>query len=405
MSEYINNREYRQQKLKELIISLHQGRNFEEVKAEFEKDFGSVSTKEISDLEQSLIMEGMPVAEVQRLCDVHSAVFKGSIDAIHGNIGIRNTEGHPINTFLRENRELKNLLSVKFPYHIDLLKDKDNDDHRSKLLKDLQLINQIEIHYLRKENLLFPYLEKYGIYGPAKVMWGVDDDIRDELKTLHINLQNNQESSDTIIAQSIKLKSSLDEMIFKEENILLPMAEDTLTQDEWLTIQEESDALGYAFISKPNKWDPPRLIDAFEKAMPKEIAEGNVSFETGVMSIKELELVLNKIPFDMTFIDKNDVVKYFSHGDRVFPRTKAVIGRTVQNCHPPTSVHVVNKMLEDFRKGTKDHEEFWIKMKGTFIYIRYFAIKDELNEYMGTLEVTQNATHILELEGEKRLLT
>ncbi len=410
MSEFINNREhnidmknFRKEKLKELIIKLHDGKAFEEVKSEFEKDFGSVSAHEITQLEQALIEQGMPVAEVQRLCDVHSAVFKGSIEEIHGITPIRATIGHPVNTMLRENQALKNFLSVKFPFHLDLLKEDDNEKNRLKIKNDLQYINQLDRHYLRKENLLFPYLEKYGIYGPAKVMWGKDDEVRYYLKEVISDIDTLELNE--LLAKINRLVGSINEMIFKEEEILLPMALDNLTQDEWVKIQTESDEFGYAFIDKPDTWIPKKIIE--DKTINAETLpdDGLIRFETGIISVKQLEWMLNTLPVDITFIDENDVVRYFSHGkERIFPRTKSVIGRTVQNCHPPKSVHIVEKILTDFKNGRKDYEDFWIQMHGMFVYIRYFAVRDGLGNYLGTLEFTQNIKPIRELEDEKRLL-
>ncbi len=409
MSEFINNREefskingQRQAKLKELILRLHDGESFDVVKQDFEREFGSVSVQEITQLEQALIAQGMPVSEVQRLCDVHSAVFRGSIEEIHGITPIRSTLGHPVNTMLRENQALKNFLSVKFLFHVDLLKENDTYQNREKLKNDLLYLWQIDKHYTRKEHLLFPYLERYGIYGPTKVMWGKDDEVRGYIKEL---IQNVFTLEQNILLEKIEqMVGALQEMMFKEEEILLPMAEEYLTQDEWLKIQEESDEFGYAFIEKPEKWIPKKVLD--EEQLPEtNLENGVIHFETGTIKLKDLELMLNTLPLDITFIDKDDVVRYFSHGkERIFARTKAVIGRNVQNCHPPKSVHIVNKILEDFKSGKKEHEDFWIKMKDMYVLIRYFAVRDDDNNYVGTLEVTQNIKPIQEITGEKRLL-
>src|SRR5690554_5919670 len=403
MSEFINNREViidnknkRQEKLKSLILKLHDKNEFEEVKKEFEKDFGSISVQEITQLEQALIEDGMPVSEVQRLCDVHSSVFRGSIEEIHDVKKLKTSIGHPINTLIRENQALKNFLLVKFPFHFDLLKENDTKKNRNKIKNDLKYLKQIDKHYARKENLLFPYLEKYDIYGPAKVMWGKDDEVRYYLKDLLADV-------DTLEINKLepkikKLIDSLNEMIFKEEEILLPMAEENLTQDEWLKIQAESDEFGYAFIEKPDTWVPEKILVIEDKPKGNNINDGLVHFDTGLLTIKQLENMLNILPVDITFIDELDVVRYFSHGkERIFPRTKSVIGRNVQNCHPPKSVHIVQKILEDFKSGKKDSEDFWIKMHGMFVYIRYFAVRDEFNNYLGTLEFTQNIKHIREL--------
>ncbi|ERJ11471.1 DUF438 domain-containing protein [Haloplasma contractile] len=412
MSEFINNREFRQKKLKQLIMELHEGKNPDDVKEEFKKYFDNVSSTEISDLEQSLIMEGMPVEDVQRLCDVHASVFKGSIEDIHGEAGseLIQTPGHPLNVFKQENDAIKHFLKKAFSEKIKVLKQNDSAEIRQNIIAMLRKLYEIDRHYLRKENLLFPYLEKYGITGPPKVMWGVDDEIRENIKTVIKMVEDQTSSIDTLEVELEFLKVKIDEMVFKEESILFPMTEDTLTQDEWLGIQEESDDFGYTFIEKPVKWIPPRFSEDVEndqeynKKRTDGEFDGNIRFETGILSVKELELLLDHLPFDITFIDKGDVVKYFSHGERIFPRTKAVIGRTVQNCHPPSSVHVVNKMVEDFKSGKKDSADFWINMKGMLVYIRYFAVKDEKGDFMGSLEVTQNIKPFQAIKGEKRIL-
>lgn len=415
MSEFINNREVeglhiskRKEKLKSLILQLHQGRDFESVKAEFEAEFGAISASEISALEQEIIAEGMPVSEVKRLCDVHAAVFKGAIEDIHGLNGHKSTPGHPIHTFIQENKALQSFLLVKFKFNLDMYKNSDEEDRRQKLIKNLRILQTIDAHYARKENLLFPYLEKYGVYGPAQVMWGVDDEIRKGLKDIINVLEQHSLKKDEIISKIDQVINQIEEMIFKEEHILLPMAEDLLTQDEWLKIQAESHEFGYTMIDTPPTWIPEKALDGIDQILNDnaDFVNGEIKFATGIIKLNELEAMLNAMPVDITFIDKNDIVKYFSHGkERIFPRTKAVIGRTVQNCHPPHSVHVVNKIIEDFKSGKKDHEDFWIEMRGMFVLIRYFAVRDENGEYLGTLEFTQNIAEIKKLTGEKRLLS
>lgn len=403
MSEIINNREYRQRVLKELIRELHDGKSVEEVRERFAKLIEGVSASEISQMEQALIMEGMPIAEVQRLCDVHAAVFKGSIQEIHHPDEI---PGHPVHTFKIENREIEKLLE-NIKKHLENFKKDDSKESVYKLIEDFNALWDIDKHYSRKENLLFPYLEKYGITAPPKVMWGVDDEIRDMIKgtkSIHISYSGNR---DEVISRVNEAVDKVSEMIFKEENILLPMAIDTLTQDEWINIMNESDEIGYCLTEPQGKWKPERVdVEAKEeKKIGDENSKGYIKFETGILKPEEISALLNHLPVDITFIDKDDVVKYFNQAkDRIFARTKAVIGRTVQNCHPPASVHIVNKMLDDFKSGKKDHEDFWIKMGDKYVFIRYFAVRDERGEYMGTLEVTQDIKPIQEITGEKRLL-
>lgn len=401
MSELINNREYRQKVLKELIMELHNGKDVEDVKARFAKLIEGISPSEISDMEQSLIMEGMPVEEVQRLCDVHAAVFKGTLEEIHHP---EQVPGHPVHTFKLENRALEKLIEERIKPHLEAFKQSDHQQNIYMLLEDINLLWDIDKHYSRKENLLFPFLEKAGITAPPKVMWGVDDEIRAEIKDVKDLLKNYKGDSQEIAQKLQEAIHRVIEMIFKEENILFPMALETLAEDEWITIYEDSNEIGYCLTQPEAPWKRER-VNVKEKAF-KEAPQGTIRFETGVLTQKELNGILNHLPLDITFIDKDDVVKYFSAGaERIFARTKSVIGRTVQNCHPPASVNVVEKILEDFKSGKKDHEDFWIKMGPVYAYIRYFAVRDEKGEYLGTMEVTQNIKPIQELQGEKRLLS
>ncbi|MBB6446967.1 hypothetical protein HNR53_003634 [Bacillus benzoevorans] len=416
MSELINNREHvmenkseRQEMLKEIIRELHAGKDVAEVKAKFEEAVGDVTVAEISQLEHALMQEeGIPVSEVQRLCTVHAEVFKGSIEEIHRSEKPEDEPGHPIHTWKMENKEIDMLVNFKLQLHKERFEKEDSDENRFKLIEDLNLLWDVDKHYSRKENLLFPYLEKYGIFGPTKVMWGVDDDIRFVIKDAKRALTSYggyKREVTEILDQVIK---EVSEMIFKEEEILFPMCLETLTEDEWVKIAAESEAIGFCLTAPELVWKPKRhpLIVEMGEAAEEAGFDGYIRFETGIVSLKQLETLLNHMPVDLTFIDENDVVRYFSHGkERIFARTKAVIGRTVQNCHPPQSVHVVEKLLEDFKSGTKDVEDFWINMGDKFIYIRYFAVRDEAGKYMGTLEFTQNVSEIRALEGEKRILS
>ncbi|KAE8560399.1 DUF438 domain-containing protein [Paenibacillus polymyxa] len=420
MSELINNREHtaqelteRQRTLKEIIKELHAGKSVEEVKARFAEAVGGVSVAEISAMEHALMTEeGIPVSEVQRLCSVHTSIFKGSIEDIHRPSGPEEQPGHPVHTFKLENREIERLVNFKLALHAEQFQKDDSPKVIYKLLEDLSLLMDVDKHYSRKENLVFPYLERYGIFGPTKVMWGVDDGIRAAIKDAKKLLTEYNGDRDQIGKALAHIMSEVNEMIFKEENILLPMALSKLTEDEWLKIARESEEIGFCLTAPEREWIPERAeepVEALEQTEDTSTSgtpQGFVRFETGIVSVQQLELLLNHLPVDLTFIDENDVVRYFSHGkERIFARTKAVIGRTVQNCHPPQSVHVVEKLLEDFKAGRKDVEDFWIPIKDKFVYIRYFAVRDTEGRYLGTLEFTQNIAPIRALEGQKRILS
>jgi len=405
MSEMINNREYRQKVLKEIIRDLHKGKTVDDVKERFDKLIEGVSVSEISQMEQSLIMEGLPVEEVQRLCDVHAAVFKGSIEDIHKPNEAQDMPGHPIHTFQLENRALERLIDNGIQPALECFEREDSKENAESLLRQVRKLLEIDKHYSRKENILFPLLEKYDITGPPQVMWGVDDEIRADIKDSILKLANYDGSLKDVTESVSSVLNSVREMIFKEENILFPLALETLTEDEWLKAEQDSEEIGYCLVRPAGKWKPERVDLAAGKVEKPDIDRGSVRLETGVFSVKELEAMLNTLPFDITFVAKDDTVKYFSQGkERIFARTKSVIGRNVGNCHPPASVHIVEKIVEDFKSGKKDHEDFWIQRGDMFILIRYFAVRNSAGEYLGTVEVSQNIQPLRELTGEKRLL-
>lgn len=394
---YENNR---QETLRRLIAQLHDGKDFETVKREFEENFGSVSAEEIASLEQALIEDGLAVSEVQRLCDVHAAVFKGSIQEIHQLKDLSDIPNHPANILKRENRAVEAVVS-------GIRSNLANIPDANALIainEEFAKLAEIDKHYLRKENLIFPFLEQHGITAPPKVMWGVDDEIREELKALRGYSDNDLSSFQN---RTEELLTKITEMIYKEENILLPMLYENFGRDEWRRIADESGDLGYCLIEPAYPEKAPSVQNNGKKPDDATVPlEGSLRFPTGVLRQEELLGMLNTLPFDVTFVDKDDTVRYFSDGkERIFPRTKAAIGRKVSNCHPPASVAVVEKIVEDFKNGVKDHEDFWINMRGKFVYIRYFAVRDENGDYLGVIEVTQDIKPIRELEGEKRLVS
>ena len=407
MSELINNREHRQKVLKEIIKELHNGKAVDDVKARFAELIEGVSTAEISEMEAALIAEGMPVEEIQRLCDVHAEVFKGSIEEIHRVQRPEEIPGHPVHTFKKENEAVARLIE-EIQTDIYAYKSDASKKNTRKILNGFEMLNEIDKHYLRKENLLFPYMEKYGITAPPKVMWGVDDEIRAEIKEVIEILKSASADKEQLIQKAEAALVRVNEMIYKEENILFSLVLDTLSEDEWLKIQQESKEFGYTLYKPKNKWKPERvdiegkMLDQGEEPSN----DGYIEFDAGFMSPEEVNAVLNTVPFDMTFVDKDGAVKYFTMGkERIFPRPKTVIGRQVSNCHPPASVHVVEKIVEDLKSGKKDHEDFWIRMGPRYVLIRYFAVRNSKGEYLGTLEVTQDIKPIQEITGEKRLLS
>lgn len=407
MSEMINNREKRQVILKQLILELHGGASVEAVQERFAKLIEGVSATEISEMEQKLIQEGMPVEEVQRLCDVHASVFKGSIEEIHGTQEAVKIPGHPLHTFFQENRALERWFEERLQPAMIRWMGEPEGDPRDAMIQVFEELKGIDRHYARKENLMFPLLERYQITAPPKVMWGVDDEIRGKIKEAIRAIKEGGVPTDLRQSLLEPLIHQIKEMIFKEESILFPMAVDTLTEDEWLEIADASEEVGFFMFTPTAVWKPERKLENLLHIESEEpLPTGEVKFDAGAMTPEEINAILNTVPLDMTFVDKNGLVKYFTQGkERVFDRPKTVLGRHVSNCHPPASVHIVEKIVEDLEAGKREHVDFWIRMGPKFVMIRYFAVRNAKKEFLGVLEVTQNIQPIQEITGEKRLLS
>ncbi|MGE5576021.1 MAG: DUF438 domain-containing protein [Syntrophothermus sp.] len=420
MSEILTNQKYRQDQLKEIILDLHRGKDFDEVKARFERLFGDVDSTEIAHLEQRLIQEGLPEEQVKRLCDVHVNVFREALDRAQEPSAI---PGHPVHTFRSENAAIEQLIDKEIKPTLENLKNAEDEGARRSLAQTWRKAHdrllEIENHYSRKENILFPYLEKHGITGPTTVMWGIHDDIREQLKKIseflnYVEEVPKDEAAARIDKLVIPALTAITDMIYKEQKILFPMSLEMLTEAEWQEIYNQSDEIGYTLIRPGREWAAGMAKEEVQagagvKDRPSEgtlnLDTGSLNLDTGSLTPWEVNLILNHLPVDITFVDKNNVVRYFSQGQhRIFTRTPAVIGRKVESCHPPESVHVVKKIVEDFKAGRRDSAEFWITMNGAFIYIKYLALRDEKGEYAGVLEVTQDITEVRKLSGEKRLL-
>ncbi len=395
MSADINNREFRKQKLKDIIRKLHEGQSARQVQEEFAAAFGQVSAEEISMAEHALMQEGILPEEIQRLCDVHTAVFKGSIQEIHAPKNLEDTPGHPAHTLKAENAVLREMIAEIRR----LLKAPETGDWFKELLSRANLLSGIDTHYKVKENLFFSYMEKHGVNAPPKVMWGVDDEIRAELKNALSELNRGQTT-----ALEAVLKR-LEDMAFKEENIMLPILQEKLDDEEWRQIAEDTPAFGTFLIRKPPAYKG-RSKDQEDSREELPAQEGGIRLPTGSFSTQELSALLNALPMDVTFVDKKNRVRYFSQGrERVFPRTVSVLGRDVKNCHPPASVHIVEQIIQDLRAGKKDHEDFWIRMGEKLILIRYFAVRSPEGEFLGVAESTQDIAPLQAIKGEKRLMS
>jgi uncharacterized protein len=407
MSELINNSQSRKELLKHMILQLHEGVAPEAVKLRLMELMSKVPYGEVVEVEQELISEGLPEDEVLRLCDIHTEVLEGKIDLTGMKIV---APGHPVDTFKRENRELEKVVA-KIHELIDnvamLLPQAGTESYINQLKAQFNALADADKHYRRKENLLFPFLERYGITGPPKVMWGKHDETRDLLAVASGSLDVPGEM--TVDALKVKAElyllpaaKAITDMIMKEEEILLPMTLDKLTETDWYEIYRQTNEIGYCLYDPQVEWKPQGI--KLQEATSAE--EGQISLPSGKFSPEELLAILNTLPVDITFVDRDDKVKYFSQGkERIFDRNRAILGRDVRMCHPPSSVHVVDQIISDFRNGKADSAPFWIQMQGKFIHIEYFALRNEKGEYLGTLEVSQDLAEKRKLSGDQRILS
>ncbi|GAB4253304.1 MAG: DUF438 domain-containing protein [Thermoleophilia bacterium] len=414
----------RQEILKGIIRDLHAGAPKEEIKNRFAELIQEVEPGEIAAMEQALIAEGMPADEIQSLCDVHVSVFKDSLDT-----AVTMPEdlpaGHPVDTFLKENR-LAADATASLHCRLDELAAAEGAAQTAvvqAIAAELESLMQIDKHYLRKENQLFPVLEDHGITGPSQVMWGIHDEIRSGLKQARSAAAEGD--ADRLKELIPALLQQIEDMIYKEEKILLPVSLERFSDAEWARVREGEEEIGYAWLrpedvpqpAPSGRTDEARLTRlgaamggpatgeaAMGEASTGGAATGNLPLTTGAVPLDRIDLLLRNLPFDLTYVDENDEVRYYSEGDRVFPRSPGVIGRKVENCHPPKSVEVVKRIVEEFRNGRRDKAEFWIQLHERFIHIRYFAVRDDSGTYRGVLEVVQDLTELRRLEGERRLL-
>ncbi len=432
MAEIFNKREY----LKNLIRRADKNpEELERLKEEIKSVIKELKPVEIAIVENELAREdGISVERIREICDVHLELMEEflseepTVEPWHP-IYISMKEHEKILEMLKQLKELVHTAtkSPSFEMFVAI----------GKLTEELK---KIELHFQKQEYGIFPYVEKYGVEQPPKVMWSEHDTMRAMIKEFAKIIENRD--IERLKTEGVNITTQLLEMFMmhmhKENHILFPTALSLISEDEFKQIRKTFDEIGYCCyfpepidlektqekVSKDTPSEKPAQIEKLLKAynelknLLEEMgvlgqesttaaplnSQGRINLPSGSFSIEELTYLLNTLPIDITFVDKNDEVRYFSEGkERIFLRTRDVIGRKVQNCHPPKSVHIVEKILRDFKSGKRDNADFWIKLGEKYVLIRYFAVRNEKGEYLGTLEVTQDIAPIQKITGEKRI--
>lgn len=396
----------RKEQLKTYLKRLGDGEMLEDVRADFAREFGEVEASEIMQAEQELMKEGTPLSEVQRLCDIHSALFHGmtteekianaekeveasllrqnaqkelnnSNHSTENNYSNKNAKaeeleeitGHPLYTFTKENNALAKLL-INFK------------EERDESL--IPKIRELSIHYAKKGDLLYPLLKvKYGISGPSEVMWTVDDEIRDELGSLARENNRGEEWNKRLDA----VLTRAEEMIYKEQNILFPICAVNFTEDEWYAIYRDAKDYEDCFGIANETWE------AAENALGNDVSsikDGEVSMPGGHLTIEQLTALLDTIPMEITFVDNDNINRYFNDGSKVFKRPIMALNRDVFSCHPPKIEPMVRQILDDFRNGIRDFVDVWMEKGGRTMLVKYMAVRDKSGKYLGTLELVQD---------------
>ena len=407
MSELINNSQSRKDKLKALILKLHHGGTQESVRNELLLSLSQIPYGEVVEVEQELIGEGLPEEEIMNLCDAHSAVLEGRVD-LSALKPI--PDGHPVDVFRKENQEIRNVVNAISTLIGNMVEQTDSvlTENIIKLRGLFNNLYDVDKHYQRKEYLLFPYLEKLEITGPPKVMWGKQDEIREQIKgSIDVLQVETMRPEEFKAAAEMVLKPAAKgawDMITKEEEILFPMALDAITEAQWYEISKQSIEIGFCLYDPQIEWHPEWVVKQSINESQK--SGSHIQLPSGSFSAEEIMAILNTLPVDITFVDKDDKVKYFSQSaERIFQRNRAILNRDVRHCHPPASAHIVDKIINDFKTGRESRAPFWINMGGKLIHIEYFALRNEQGDYLGTLEVSHNVQPYRDLTGEQRILS
>lgn len=385
--------EERQEILKNLMLRLHAGEDKGVIQEEFNEVFDEITPYEIQLMERNLMSEGITFAEIMSLCNVHANLMGSKVNT-QTTVADFEQPGHPVHVMKMENLAIRGALDRVERLLVNFLETKDSTIEKG-LRRQISLLDQFENHYQRKEYAMFPLMEKKGITAPPKVMWGVHDQIRDLYRDFKNALNDGKEST---LEEFQIARDEMLEMIQKEENILIPMVEQVFHVDDWETIASQSPEYGYCIVKPEKEWAVKKSFSPVKEETQIE-SEGDIPLSTGSLSLKELNLILNLLPMELSFVDAQNIVKYYNEGngeEKIFKRTPSAIGRDVILCHPPRVHETVQTIFEQLKSKQKEKEEMWFRTEDKMVHVTYHAVWDEEENYMGCLEYVQDIKPLVE---------
>jgi uncharacterized protein len=397
MSELINNSHHRLDELTDFARGLLRGGEGKSLFELHKSVVETVTPAEAMQVLDNLLTEGIPVETVKAgVGKIINAFYK----SLHNQEWEKPGATHFLTCLMLENRETEKIMT-EIKAVVKMIFDENNStpkDHLDSLRGLIARLKHYELHYIKKENILFPYIEKaFPQYRCLQLMWSFHDDFRRSIKTLEQMLIEGDTDKGLLTSELGKLFFVVLPIVFREEQIVFPVAFRAIPGSAWNEMMRQGNEIGWCYIDAPSSGIIGSITATDE--------DNRINLGSGSLTPEQLVLIFSNLPVDITFVDEYDEVRFFSEvKDRIFPRSRAIIGRKVQNCHPPESVHVVNEIVDAFKQGRKDYADFWIQFREKFILIRYFALRDSKGTYKGTIEVTQDATAIRNLRGERRLL-
>jgi hypothetical protein len=406
MSEYINNH-HRLTALQAYAFGVLNGERGVDLYREYQQVIDFVTPKDVITIVDNLVKTGKAISDVKQTVNKILNTFYSSLRKQGPAMPPLN---HVVSFLMSENQKMKELLKVLKDTNKRIFKASNPSVELQNSAEDLKIqfehLLNYEKHYMIMENVLFPYFERaFEDHKCVNVMWSMHDDARTSLNNLIGIVEDDAPNINDFNLEMGRYYFSVLPVIFREDYILYPEALRVIPEEDWKEMLDQSLEIGFTFMDENElKLLKENLLIKDEAKSDK--SDGNlIDLDTGELKIDQIKDLFNHLPVDITYVDENDEVRYFSNPkDRFFTRSKAIIGRKVQNCHPPESIDIVNRIVESFKKGESDEESFWIQMKERFILIQYFAIRDKNNKYKGVVEVSQDITNIRKLDGEKRLL-